>query len=152
LVVYVTAYHKNIGSTGKSKVIHRYVPREVGELLVYYLWIALPFWIQLEGVVGEPVQASAYIWEPEPEKEWLMPQRKRRRTDGSSPRNVGHPQDRVDEGSPEAASPVETWNSNRVGTAIRKVSLEHIGVPMTIMGWRHSTKAIYQSMGETINS
>jgi hypothetical protein len=32
-----TTYHKNIRQTGKSKVIYRYLLREVGELVVYYL-------------------------------------------------------------------------------------------------------------------
>jgi hypothetical protein len=36
-VVFVTKYHKNIRQTGKGKVIHQYMPREVGELVVYYL-------------------------------------------------------------------------------------------------------------------
>lgn len=37
VVCFVTRYHKNIGQTGTGKVIHRYVPREVGELVVFYL-------------------------------------------------------------------------------------------------------------------
>ena len=37
LVVFVTKYHKNIGQTSKGKVIHRYMPREIGELVVFYL-------------------------------------------------------------------------------------------------------------------
>jgi hypothetical protein len=32
-----TTYYKNIKQTGKSKVIHRYLPRKVGKLVVYYL-------------------------------------------------------------------------------------------------------------------
>ncbi|KAF1925610.1 uncharacterized protein M421DRAFT_38901, partial [Didymella exigua CBS 183.55] len=47
LMVYVTMYHKGIGQTGNAKVIHRYLPREVGELLFYYLWMVLPFWQKL---------------------------------------------------------------------------------------------------------
>jgi hypothetical protein len=38
-----TTYYKNIRQTGKSKVIYRYLPREVGELVVYYLWFASLF-------------------------------------------------------------------------------------------------------------
>lgn len=37
VVCFVTRYHKNIRQTGTGKVIHRYVPREVGELVVFYL-------------------------------------------------------------------------------------------------------------------
>lgn len=37
LVVFVTQYYKNIKQTSNKKVIHRYVPREVGELVIFYL-------------------------------------------------------------------------------------------------------------------
>jgi hypothetical protein len=64
-------YYKNIGQTGKSKVIYRYLLREVGELVVYYLWFASPFWYQINGVVyGKAEEVSAYVWEPRPEKSW----------------------------------------------------------------------------------
>jgi superfamily II DNA helicase RecQ len=46
-----------------------------------------------------------------------------------------------------AANPrrnVELWNSNRVKKAIQAASLQHMGVKLNIMGWRHSTKAIYR--------
>jgi hypothetical protein len=43
LMVYVTIYHKGIRHTGTAKVIYRYLPREVGELLFYYLWLVLLF-------------------------------------------------------------------------------------------------------------
>jgi hypothetical protein len=33
----IITYYKNIGQTGKSKVIYRYLLREVDELVVYYL-------------------------------------------------------------------------------------------------------------------
>jgi hypothetical protein len=36
-VRFTTSYHKNIRQTGKAKVIHRYLPRKVGKLVVYYL-------------------------------------------------------------------------------------------------------------------
>jgi hypothetical protein len=83
LVVATTSYHKNIGQSGKAKVIHRYLPREVGELMVYYLWFANPFWHQIDGAVrGEPREASAYVWEPQPEKSWQKPERPRKRPRG----------------------------------------------------------------------
>jgi hypothetical protein len=36
-VSFVTAYHKGFSASQKSKIIHRYVPKEVGELVVAYL-------------------------------------------------------------------------------------------------------------------
>jgi hypothetical protein len=43
-VRFTTSYYKNIGQTGKAKVIYRYLLCEVGELVVYYLWFASLFW------------------------------------------------------------------------------------------------------------
>jgi hypothetical protein len=43
LIAFVAIYHKGYRSSGNIKIIHRYLPREVGELLVYYLWLVLPF-------------------------------------------------------------------------------------------------------------
>ncbi|UPX19607.1 uncharacterized protein EKO05_0009865 [Ascochyta rabiei] len=59
LMVYVTMYHKGIRQTSNAKVIYRYLPREVGELLFYYLWMVLPFWQKLE-------RASSRRHVPEP--------------------------------------------------------------------------------------
>ena len=159
LVVYMTAYHKNIGSTGNSKIIHRYLPREVGELMVYYLWLVLPFWESVESAFcGTPIKRSPFIWEPEKEVEWAKPERKRRRVEGERPHP--RPQDEEDEIGEEAGRdeevrssqqsgqpamhPIEKWNSNRVKMAIQKASLQWMGVKLNIMGWRHGTKAMYR--------
>ncbi|KAJ1726628.1 hypothetical protein LPJ72_006274, partial [Coemansia sp. Benny D160-2] len=48
LVTLVTAYHKSFYVTNDLKIINRYVPSEVGELVVYYLWLVQPFVDQLE--------------------------------------------------------------------------------------------------------
>ena len=48
LVSTVTTYHKGYSITGTTKIIHRYLPSEVGELLIYYLWIIRPFIEQLQ--------------------------------------------------------------------------------------------------------
>ena len=44
LVMFVMAYHKGYEFSEKTKLIQRFLPWEVGELLVYYLWLVLPFW------------------------------------------------------------------------------------------------------------
>jgi hypothetical protein len=48
LVVFVTQYHKGFFASNDTKVIHRYLPQEVGELVVWYLWLVLPFVERLE--------------------------------------------------------------------------------------------------------
>src|SRR5882762_7221704 len=42
-VAMATTYHKGNSSTLSPRIIHRYMPREVGELVVWYLWLVLPF-------------------------------------------------------------------------------------------------------------
>jgi hypothetical protein len=37
LVVFASRYHKGFYATNDVKVVHRYLPREVGELVVWYL-------------------------------------------------------------------------------------------------------------------
>ena len=43
MVVIITRYHKGYYVRGQEKIIHRYLPREVGELLVYFEWLVRPF-------------------------------------------------------------------------------------------------------------
>jgi hypothetical protein len=62
LVLFVTAYHKGYEFTERTKIIQRYLPREVGELLVYYLWLALPFSEAMQVVVGGVDELSAFVW------------------------------------------------------------------------------------------
>ena len=52
----------------------------------------------------------------------------------------------VDDEEPSADPPcgVEIWSANRVKYAMQKKSLQHMGVQLNIMGWRHSSKAIYR--------
>jgi hypothetical protein len=44
LIGTIISYHKGYNITGSTKIIQRYLPKELGELLVSYLWLVLPFW------------------------------------------------------------------------------------------------------------
>ncbi|PON20011.1 hypothetical protein TGAM01_v211118 [Trichoderma gamsii] len=44
LVCFATSYHKGYRSKQRLKIVHRYLPDEVGVELVRYLWLVLPFW------------------------------------------------------------------------------------------------------------
>ncbi len=67
LMVFVTRYHKGYAVSGDVKVIHRYLPREVGELMMYYLWLVLPFQQRLEAAVWKKDEVSAYMWPTDPD-------------------------------------------------------------------------------------
>lgn len=66
MVVFVTRYHKGYVASGDVKIIHRYLPREVGELVVWYLWLVLPFQRQLEAMVWEKEAVSSHMWPADP--------------------------------------------------------------------------------------
>jgi hypothetical protein len=66
IVVFVTRYHKGYNVSGDVKIIHRYLPREVGELVVWYMWLVLPFQQRLEALVWEKEAVSSHMWPADP--------------------------------------------------------------------------------------
>lgn len=54
----VTRYHKAFALSGRQKVIYRLLPYEVGECLVWYLWLVLPFYRAVHTKVFDVNQAS----------------------------------------------------------------------------------------------
>ena len=70
-VVTVTKYHKGYTGSGRTKVIQRYLPREVGRLMIYYLWLVAPLQRYIEVAVREQSVLSDHVWPPEKESgEW----------------------------------------------------------------------------------
>ena len=70
LVSTVTTYHKGYNVTNSTKIIHRYLPKEVGELVVYYLWLILPFCRKLDLLTNKTKDApSAFLW-PKGKESW----------------------------------------------------------------------------------
>jgi hypothetical protein len=66
MVVFVTRYHKGYNLSGDVKIIYRYLPREVGELVVWHLWLVLPFQQRLEALVWEKEAVSSHMWPADP--------------------------------------------------------------------------------------
>ena len=59
----VTRYHKGMSITGSIKLVHRFLPGQIGKMLVYYLWLVLPFRQQLDNLVLRlHERPSPYIW------------------------------------------------------------------------------------------
>lgn len=61
-----TSYYKGFYARNDTKLIYRYLLREVGELLVRYLWLVLPFIERLLVLILEltppiPRTLEAYI-------------------------------------------------------------------------------------------
>jgi hypothetical protein len=70
LISTVTSYHKGYNITGSTKIIHRYLPKEVSELLVYYLWLVLPFSHKLDILVHKRVAPPSYFLWPAGNESW----------------------------------------------------------------------------------
>ncbi|KAK5263115.1 hypothetical protein LTR96_011463, partial [Exophiala xenobiotica] len=66
MVQFTTGYHKGYGHSGKPKIIHRFVPREVGELVVYFLWLVQPFVDIMQGFRDQQREFGPFLWEPDP--------------------------------------------------------------------------------------
>ena len=74
MVVFVTQYHKGFSHKGSIKIIHRYLPRTVGALYVYYEWLVRPFQTLIEAEVWDQYEISPFMWPADPQgKKWDTP-------------------------------------------------------------------------------
>jgi hypothetical protein len=63
LVGFVTFYHKGYSVSGSTKIIHRYLPEAISELLIYYAWLIQPFCDQLCMLaLNEGPSSSTFLW------------------------------------------------------------------------------------------
>jgi hypothetical protein len=125
LVSTVTQYHKGYSITGSTKIIHRYLPKEVGELLVYYLWLILPFRQTLNLVAnGDKADPSPFLWAKAP-----IPKSTRK----SAPENNGQ----------AVYSEVqECWDSARLTRVLTREFQAELGLKVGITVYRHLAVAI----------
>jgi superfamily II DNA helicase RecQ len=62
LVCIFTRYHKNVLKMNHTKDIFRFLPPRIGNLLVYYLWLVLPFYQNVVGSCEQKQFKSTYLW------------------------------------------------------------------------------------------
>jgi hypothetical protein len=138
LVSFVTSYHKNYSTSSITKLVHRYLPPEVSELLVYYLWLVVPFVEQLQ-VLTQLQGLSAvgsFLWpaslnvkaSTKPRKETQT----RKQTDDSC------------EGTEQidALGVEEPWKSARLGAVIKEEFKRGLQTTASTPLWRHASIAI----------
>jgi RecQ family ATP-dependent DNA helicase len=158
LVAFVASYHKGYRSSGNIKVVHRYLPREVGELLVYYLWLVLPFWEKLQFQVSGCRSGSPFLWgngQKKEHRQWTGPKRSR-------PGERVHPEDQTPGTVPGGSTPSQPpppertrqaeqlmaqrqdggWTSERVRKIMQESSERWMGARVNISAWRHIAIAI----------
>src|SRR2546423_4436919 len=62
LMFYTPKTHKNYMQTNNMKIVHHWLPQEVGELMLYYLWLVLPFWEKVQILVDANFKSSPFVW------------------------------------------------------------------------------------------
>jgi len=63
----VRRYHKGYKHSGQVKEISRFLPREVGEIFIYYLWLVVPFVDDIWTVVEQKQRTGGFIWKATPD-------------------------------------------------------------------------------------
>ncbi|RKK72604.1 hypothetical protein BFJ71_g17488, partial [Fusarium oxysporum] len=147
LIMLVAGYHKGFSKTERLKVIHRFLPREVSVLLIYYLWLVLPFWEDVQANVWDRTELSANLWAPEETLDDLNDDDGKNGygtgTDGSDgEEDIRNRPQRETKAKPRCLGPGPHWTSARMTRILRQMSLQGCQKGFTISSWRHLSIAI----------
>ncbi|KAI0997534.1 hypothetical protein K3495_g10655 [Podosphaera aphanis] len=146
LVSIVTGYHETFGPSGKGKVVHRYLPKEVSELLVYYLWLVQPFVniLQMPEKVGGNKDIAGILHEDYESDESISDEE----IEGKN-NEVAHQNDRdFDAEEKSTSNPDGFWNTDRIKRCLHKESLARLGVKVGVSAWRHICIAIMREYSQ----
>lgn len=143
---FVTAYHKNFQQSDQVKIIHQFMPPEVGELLVWYIWLVLPFWQNVQGMIKRSTFRSAYVWADEITSRNAVDRAVDRDVEPST-----EPSMRQEDDVQDAERPMEPtmrpfrevkWSSDRVRRIIQQHSKRLLGRKLGTSSWRQIAIAI----------
>lgn len=137
---FVTAYHKNFQQSDQVKIIHRFMPPEVGELLVWYVWLVLPFWQNVQGIIKRSTFRSAYIWADEITSRNAIDQAVDQDMRFSSQQDIQDPE-RPTEPTMQPFREAK-WSSDRVRRIIQQHSERLLGCKLSTSSWRQIAIAI----------
>ena len=62
LLFFVTLYHKGFQRTQAAKTVYRYMPRAIGSLLTWYMWLVLPFWQVVQKEIKAGTVSNPWLW------------------------------------------------------------------------------------------
>lgn len=167
LVSFVTSYHKGYSASKKVKVVHRYVPREVSEMVVYYLWLVQPFARIVQMLHERQGEFKEFSWEPEAEEEWSDDEEEEEEeeedddddndngeegrvdpavewSDGEGEDNEETERQRREDQRP--SSPDGFWGTDRVRAAMQKETSARMGARMSTGIYRHAYPAIHREL------
>jgi len=167
LVAFVTTYHKGYSASQSMKNVHRFVPREVGEIVIYYLWLVEPFERIVQAGANGQQSYSSWLWEPAPEEDWPDEDVEHLDEGYDSEREtfaatIGQPgEDVVDEEENEEGMEEDEsvatnrprqkarncdgyWTTDRTRRVMQRETERRIGVRIGISDWRQVYPAIHR--------
>jgi hypothetical protein len=165
LVKFVQGYSKKFRSRKELEIVHRYVPNEVGELVVYFMWLVEPFVKVIRATARGETKSTPFMWEPPlPKEEWKEGENDveeeletgsedegeadlRRVEVGegewSEEESVGERRARAEVPRQETARNIDGYYSmDRVRNTLHRETRERIGVGIGVSDWRHVYPAI----------
>ena len=156
LVSFVTYYHKGYSITGTTKIIHRYLPSEVGELLIYYVWLVVPFLDQLSRLAKVPGFTrgnSPYVWGefsmPPAISAWAARNKSSIAYLNAKPTATTRKEKKIrfraqvkSESNVGSEVAVHSWPSIRLSAALSRTFRLHLRIDTSIQLWRHAAIAI----------
>jgi superfamily II DNA helicase RecQ len=144
MISFTSTYHKGYSLSKRVKTIHRYVPKEVGEIVVYFLGLGRPFVSDLQMLHSGITRRTSFMWEPEPEDEWDNESNSSNEEEGCNETQGEELQDKS--AAKEPANPDGFWGTDRVRRVMREQTLRHLGASLSTSTWRHAYPAIHREL------
>jgi superfamily II DNA helicase RecQ len=141
MVSFTTTYHKGYSFSKRVKTIHRYVPREVGELVVYFLGLGRPFVDDLQMLHNNVAHPTAFLWEPVPEEQWGDESDSEESDDGDE-------YDDADRAEARSANPDGYWGTDRIRRVLREQTFRYMNAALGTRSWRHAYPAIHRELAK----
>lgn len=157
IICLVTSYNKGYNTSAVLKIIHRYIPKEISILLVYYLWLIIPFEFNIRILLDNEFSASdssPFLW---PEKarprDDTSPIRKRTRRQTLEPSELDVDIENENDSEIETETTDKTlsffirynsWTGAQISQLVRREFMSNLGLNITLISWRHIIIAIFR--------
>ena len=162
MVAFIPGYHKGYKKGRRTKIVHRYVPQEVGEIAVYYMWLVEPFVRSLPVLARQQLEGCPWLWQPRPEDRWSHGEAEDEEEESGE---AAEPSGSPDEDEGEWSDADEDWlggtapqtaeveaknvdglyDTDRVRRVMYRETEDRIGVRIGVAMWRHVYPAIQRA-------
>ena len=155
MVCTMTKYHKKYLATDKLNVIYRFLPREVGELLIWYLWLVLPFWQAINSVTQQADYANPFLFGQNAVYGQMSKEQRMEMEKGCDlgPEPLFSSWTTRDEEDGDELELEEeeagfrdgqhvAWSADKMRRLMTQLTGQHMGVEVNISSWRHIWIAI----------